>query len=35
MTLYPPGSKGSVKYEYVALQVTENPALKVVIYCEV
>lgn len=32
-TLYPPRG-GKTKYEYVALQVTENPALKVVIYYE-
>jgi transcriptional regulator with XRE-family HTH domain len=33
-TLYPP-SGGKAKYEYVALQATENPGLKVVIYSEV
>jgi len=30
-TLYPPGG-GRTKYEYVALQVIENPALKTIIY---
>lgn len=33
-TLYPPKG-GKAKYEYVALQATENPGLKVVIYSEV
>ena len=30
-TLYAPGG-GRTKYEYVALQVIENPALKTIIY---
>ncbi|MEZ5947400.1 MAG: helix-turn-helix transcriptional regulator [Hyphomonas sp.] len=33
-TLYPPKGR-KTRYEYVALQVTENPALKTVIYSEI